>query len=59
MRKYKYILFDADNTLFDFDMCEKEAFKNALNASGFQLAYINPQSATIVKEIVVDEQEDT
>lgn len=34
MRKYKYILFDADNTLFDFDKCEKEAFKNALTASG-------------------------
>ncbi|MBQ7669477.1 MAG: YjjG family noncanonical pyrimidine nucleotidase [Clostridia bacterium] len=36
MKKYKYILFDADNTLFDFDMCEKEAFKNALNFSGIE-----------------------
>ncbi len=23
---YKYLLFDADNTLFDFDKCEREAF---------------------------------
>ena len=23
---YRYLLFDADNTLFDFDKCEKEAF---------------------------------
>lgn len=30
MRKYKYLLFDADNTVFDFDMCEREAFKSAL-----------------------------
>lgn len=25
-KKYKYILFDADNTLFDFDAAEREAF---------------------------------
>lgn len=25
-KKYKYILFDADNTLFDFDVAEKKAF---------------------------------
>lgn len=31
---YKYLLFDADNTLFDFDRCEKEAFLN--------LNYIEP-----------------
>ena len=30
MSKYKYILFDADNTLFDFDKCERAAFKAAL-----------------------------
>ncbi len=30
MSKYKYLLFDADNTLFDFDKSEKEAFKTAL-----------------------------
>ncbi len=33
MGKYKYILFDADNTLFDFDMCEREAFREALSTS--------------------------
>ena len=33
MIKYKYILFDADNTLFDFDKCEEAAFKNALISS--------------------------
>lgn len=32
MKEYKYILFDADNTLFDFDRCENEAFKHALSA---------------------------
>ncbi|MBQ7714558.1 MAG: YjjG family noncanonical pyrimidine nucleotidase [Clostridia bacterium] len=31
--KYGYLLFDADNTLFDFDRCEREAFKEALSAS--------------------------
>lgn len=29
--RYRYILLDADNTLFDFDACEKEAFFAALN----------------------------
>ncbi len=33
MKKYKYLLFDADNTLFDFAACERAAlfatFKNA------------------------------
>ena len=33
MNKYKYILFDADNTLFDFDMCERGAFSAALSDS--------------------------
>ena len=27
--KYKVILFDADETLFDFKKAEKEAFKNS------------------------------
>lgn len=26
MKKYKYLLFDADNTLFDFNECERRAF---------------------------------
>lgn len=33
MAKYKYLLFDADNTLFDFDKSEKEAFRMALEGS--------------------------
>ncbi len=28
--KYKHLLFDADNTLFDFNKCEFEAFKLAI-----------------------------
>lgn len=37
MGKYNYILFDADNTLFDFDRCEKGAFKASL--TGYPLEY--------------------
>ena len=28
--KYKVILFDADETLFDFKKAEREAFKNTM-----------------------------
>ncbi|MEG2869184.1 MAG: noncanonical pyrimidine nucleotidase, YjjG family, partial [Terrisporobacter sp.] len=28
--KYKVIIFDADETLFDFKKAEKEAFKNTI-----------------------------
>jgi len=31
--KYKHLLFDADNTLFDFNRCEFEAFKLAIESS--------------------------
>ena len=34
MKEYKYILFDADNTLFDFDKCEREAFGEAVASGG-------------------------
>lgn len=37
MNKYKYLLFDADNTLFDFNRCERSAFRLALEGSA--LAY--------------------
>ena len=30
---YKYLLFDADNTLLDFDAAEKQALRETLNAS--------------------------
>ena len=33
--KYKVILFDADETLFDFKKSEKEAFKNTMIEFGF------------------------
>ena len=36
MKKYKYILFDADNTLFDFDRCEREAFGEAVGMAGLE-----------------------
>lgn len=32
--KYSYILLDADNTLFDFDACEKQAFYRAMTKLG-------------------------
>ncbi len=34
--QYKYLLFDADNTLFDFNKCENEAFKLALSSVGIE-----------------------
>lgn len=35
--QYKYLLFDADNTLFDFNRCENEAFKLAIGS--FNIEY--------------------
>ena len=32
--KYKYILLDIDNTLFDFDACERQAFYRAMTELG-------------------------
>ena len=32
MKKYTTLLFDADNTLLDFDACEKEALKKTFEA---------------------------
>ena len=34
MSKYKYLLFDADNTLFDFSRAEYNSFKNTCAAFG-------------------------
>lgn len=36
MKDYKYLLFDADNTLFDFNKCENEAFKLAVTPFGVE-----------------------
>ena len=33
MREYKYLLFDLDNTLMDFDRAEETAFYAAFSAS--------------------------
>lgn len=35
---YKYLLFDADNTLFDFDKCEEEAFKETFSLCQIQFS---------------------
>lgn len=37
MSKYKYLLFDADNTLLDFNTCEKHAFAETF--VGFNLPF--------------------
>lgn len=35
MPRYDYILFDADNTLFDFDLAERKALRRALEEHGY------------------------
>lgn len=37
MANFDYILFDADNTLFDFDLAEQEALRSVLEARGYPL----------------------
>ncbi len=37
MGEYKILLFDADNTLFDFDACEKEALHAVFRKYGYPL----------------------
>ncbi len=37
MSGYKTLLFDADNTLFDFDACENEALRLAFQKHGYPL----------------------
>lgn len=34
MPRYDYVLFDADNTLFDFDRAEAEALRTTLAEYG-------------------------
>ena len=34
--KYRYLLFDADNTLFDFDASERAAFREMIDSIGVQ-----------------------
>lgn len=47
--KYKVILFDADETLFDFKKSEKEAFKNTMIE--FNIAYDENYHFSTYKEI--------
>ena len=35
MPRYDYVLFDADNTLFDFDLAERKALRRALEEHGY------------------------
>lgn len=37
MRRFRTLLFDADNTLFDFNACEKEALKLTFKKYGYPL----------------------
>ena len=37
MRRYDVVLFDADNTLFDFDLAEAEALRRVTEARGYEL----------------------
>lgn len=37
MARYDYVLFDADNTLFDFDLAESRALRAVLETRGFPL----------------------
>ena len=34
MKKYRWLLLDADETLFDFKRCERDALRGALEAAG-------------------------
>lgn len=38
MKEYRTILFDADNTLFDFEACEREALSQAFKQYGYYLS---------------------
>ena len=38
MKEYKYLLFDADNTIFDFDRSEHEALKQTFASFGIALS---------------------
>ena len=52
MRKYKTLLLDADDTLFDFKACEREALRVAFQKYGFPLNdEISQQYAEINKAL--------
>ena len=39
MKEYKYLLFDADNTIFDFNRSEREALSLTFSSHGIELTY--------------------
>ena len=43
MKRYDYILLDADNTLFDFDRAEHEALKRAMTERGYEFTEASEQ----------------
>ena len=40
--KYEIIIFDADETLFDFKKSEKKAFENTIIDFGIDTCWFNP-----------------
>ena len=46
MCRYKWIVFDADNTLFDYDRAEKEALEKTLESQGIEFRAQVHQSYT-------------
>ena len=50
MKNYKFILFDADNTLFDFDASEKNAITKLFNNHGVPLSYV-PEYSEVNKSL--------
>ena len=51
MKRYKTLLFDADNTLFDFSRAEREALSDTLRAAG-----IEPTEALIATYIEINDR---
>ena len=47
MSRYPYLLFDADNTLFDFTAAEQIAFRRTCEKNG--IPCVNPGSVSLPK----------
>jgi len=46
--RYKFVLFDADNTLFDFDMAEHRAFYKTMQENGIPCS---PETETLYRSL--------
>ena len=46
MKRYDILLFDADNTLFDFSRCEYEAFRETARAFSEDMRALGGAQAT-------------